>query len=43
MHDDLRERGAARPFEGTLERWSYEPLAETDRAARAVLERMTNG
>jgi len=43
LHDDLRERGAARPFEGTLERWSYEPLAETDRAARAVLERMTKG
>ncbi|HEX8660409.1 MAG TPA: mitochondrial fission ELM1 family protein [Brevundimonas sp.] len=40
LHADLRERGAARPFDGTLERWSYEPLNETERAARAVLERM---
>lgn len=38
LHAGLRERGAARPFDGTLESWSYEPLAETDRAARAVLE-----
>ncbi len=41
LHADLRERGAARPFDGSLESWSYEPLAETDRAARVVLERMT--
>ena len=40
LHADLRERGAARPFDGTLATWSYEPLAETERAARAVLERM---
>lgn len=40
LHADLRERGAARPFDGTLEPWSYEPLAETERAARAVLERV---
>jgi mitochondrial fission protein ELM1 len=38
LHDDLAERGATRPFDGTLESWTYEPLAETDRAARAVLE-----
>jgi mitochondrial fission protein ELM1 len=37
LHADLRERGAARPFDGTLGRQSYEPLAETERAARAVL------
>ena len=43
LHADLRERGAARPFYGTLERWSYEPLNETERAARAVLERMRRG
>ena len=41
LHGDLRERGAARPFDGALESWSYAPLAETDRAARTVLERMT--
>lgn len=38
LHADLRERGAARPFDGTLEDWTYPPLNETDRAARAVLE-----
>lgn len=38
LHADLRERGAARPFDGTLESWCYEPLAETERAARRVLE-----
>lgn len=41
LHADLRQRGAARPFDGSLTAWTYEPLAETDRAARAVLERMT--
>jgi uncharacterized protein len=41
LHGDLRERDAARPFDGALESWSYAPLAETDRAARTVLERMT--
>ncbi|WP_305758456.1 mitochondrial fission ELM1 family protein [Brevundimonas sp.] len=40
LHADLRERGAARPFDGRLEGWAYAPLAETDRAARAVLERL---
>ena len=39
LHADLRERGAARPFDGTLEGWSYAPLDETTRAARTVLER----
>lgn len=40
LHADLRQRGAARPFDGTLEAWAYTPLAETDRAARVVLERL---
>ena len=40
LHQDLRERQAARRFEGVLEGWTYEPLDETGRAARAVLERM---
>lgn len=40
LHADLRERGAARPFDGTLATWRYEPLAETERAARTVLQRM---
>jgi hypothetical protein len=40
LHADLRKRGAARPFEGRLEGWTYEALNETERAARTVLERM---
>jgi mitochondrial fission protein ELM1 len=40
LHADLRERGAARPFDGTLVPRKYAPLVETDRAARAVLEKL---
>lgn len=40
LHADLEARGAARRFDGTLNAWRYEPLDETARAARAVLERM---
>ena len=40
LHADLRERGAARPFDGSLNVWSYAPLAETDRAAHEVLARL---
>ena len=40
LHDDLQSRGATRPLDGTLDSWTYEALAETDRAARAVLEAM---
>lgn len=40
LHADLQARGAARPFDGSLASWTYEPLAETDRAAREVLARM---
>ena len=43
LHADLRSRGAARPFDGRLEPWSYEPLDETDRAARVILSRMGQG
>ncbi|CAN5323648.1 mitochondrial fission ELM1 family protein [soil metagenome] len=41
LHADLEDHGATRPFDGTLEGWTYAPLAETDRAARAVLEAMS--
>lgn len=37
LHADLQARGAARPFDGSLAPWAYEPLNETERAARAVL------
>ncbi|MBL0968101.1 MAG: mitochondrial fission ELM1 family protein [Brevundimonas sp.] len=40
LHADLRERGAARAFDGTLGGWSYEPLNETERAAREILNRL---
>lgn len=38
-HDELRELGAARPFAGRFEDWTYQPLDETGRAAREVLRR----
>tara|TARA_R110001606_G_scaffold239423_1_gene387503 strand:+ start:31514 stop:32512 length:999 start_codon:yes stop_codon:yes gene_type:complete len=40
LHADLEDRGATRPFGATLPVWTYEPLAETDLAARAVLDAM---
>lgn len=43
LHADLREREAARPFDGRLDAWTYAPLDETARAARMVLERMKRG
>ena len=39
FHADLRTRGIAQPFEGTLVGGRYPPLAETDRAALEVLRR----
>jgi len=40
LHADLEEREATRPFDGVLDRWTYAPLTETERAARAVLDAM---
>ena len=40
LHADLAARGATRPFDGTLTTWTYAPLAETARAARAIVERL---
>lgn len=40
FHAALRETGAARPFRGVLESWSYAPLDETGRAADAVLAKL---
>lgn len=39
FHDSLRARGFTRPFRGTLETWSYEPLDETARVAAEVARR----
>ena len=38
FHQQLLERGCARPFFGVLEHWTYEPLLEADRIARRLLE-----
>ena len=43
LHDSLRQAHAARPFRGALERWTYPPLRETDRAAAEVVRRMGPG
>lgn len=40
LHQALAEHGAARPLADRLETWTYAPLAETDRAAQAVLAAM---
>lgn len=40
LQEDLYARRAARPFDGTLSGWHSEPLSETDRAARHILERL---
>jgi mitochondrial fission protein ELM1 len=39
FHATLRDRGVARPFDGRLTAWTYDPLAETDRAAAELLRR----
>ncbi len=38
LHKALQDHGAARPFEGRLEHWTYTPLRETARAAHAILD-----
>ena len=40
FHEELESHGAARPFGGAFHSWGYEPLAETDRAAKEILARM---
>lgn len=40
FHEELERHGAARPFGGAFHGWAYEPLAETDRAAKEILTRM---
>lgn len=39
FHESLEHHGAARPFGGGFHRWSYEPLQETDRAAKEIWAR----
>lgn len=40
LHAALRAHGATRPFDESLESWTYPPLNETERAAREVLKRL---
>ena len=40
FHAALAEHGAARPFTGALQTWTYPPLRETQRAAEEVLRRL---
>lgn len=41
LYSALEAHGAVRPFLGRLDRWTYTPLHETERAAHRVLEIMT--
>jgi mitochondrial fission protein ELM1 len=36
FHRLMRERGATRPFDGTLESWSYTPINDTEVVAAAI-------
>jgi mitochondrial fission protein ELM1 len=36
FHELMRERGATRPFEGKLEKWTYAPVNDTEVVASAV-------
>ncbi len=40
FHKDMEEYGAARPFNGALESWTYKPLNETARVARLIRKRL---
>ncbi|WP_297516185.1 mitochondrial fission ELM1 family protein [uncultured Caulobacter sp.] len=40
FHEELERLGAARPYGGAFHGWTYEPVNETDRAAREVLARI---
>jgi len=40
LHQSLQDHGGVRPFDGTLQHWTYEPLAETARAARTILDKL---
>lgn len=39
FHETLTERGASRRFVGTVQTWTYAPLAETDRIAAELIAR----
>ncbi|MEM9763485.1 MAG: mitochondrial fission ELM1 family protein [Pseudomonadota bacterium] len=43
FHGALEAHGASRPFDGRIEEWRYPPLAEADRLAGIVAERLLPG
>ena len=40
LYDMLKNRGAMKPFNGTLEKWTYEPLNDAEKVAQAIKMRM---
>ena len=40
LHKGFIDRGAAKWFEGGIDRWEYDPVREVDRVADALVERM---
>lgn len=40
LHQSLIDRGCARWFDGTLERWDYAPLREAGRVADMIIEKL---
>lgn len=42
LHKNLMESGAVRPFTGTLEDWTYEPLCDSRRVADAILRHISD-
>ncbi len=40
FHDNLRNSGITRPFNGTLENWVYQPLDDTRKVAAEIKRRM---
>lgn len=43
LHAALQAHGAVRPYLGRLDQWTYPPLAETDRIARQLADRLRAG
>ncbi|MEL6577072.1 MAG: mitochondrial fission ELM1 family protein [Pseudomonadota bacterium] len=43
FHRSLEAHGASRPFDGRVDKWTYPPLAEADRLAAIVADRLIPG
>ena len=40
FHDDLRADGVTRPFNGSLDDWTYTPFDDTNETAAAIRRRL---